>query len=371
VLALSALGALLAAAAPASAQSAFEAGVTHTEFSLDPWGDPLALERGKAILSTVGPLQNQHIMGFGAGNPEPSPGEYRWGRLDERVALIRETAGTPVITLCCAPDWMKGGRPGHTNWSRLEVAPRRRHFGDFAALAVAVAARYRDVRHFQVWNELKGFWDERRNRWDYEAYTDLYNTVYDALKAYDPTLAIGGPYAPMDSWSSARARPGGPARLRGPWGVIDRRSLDAVRYWLAHKHGAEFIAVDGHTSTNDGTYPGAAAGAGKFAAIDRWLRRRTSLPIWWSEFYAESRGRHGSPRRIRAALDAMRRTGAATALLWQPECRGAALPCLWSSTRRRDGGSPTAYLPILRDYRGSSSPVEPEAPDRLRSVPTG
>ena len=26
-----------------------------------------------------------------------------------------------MITLCCAPDWMKGGEPGFTNWSRLEV----------------------------------------------------------------------------------------------------------------------------------------------------------------------------------------------------------------------------------------------------------
>ena len=27
-----------------------------------------------------------------------------------------------MITLCCAPDWMKGGEPGFTNWSTLEVA---------------------------------------------------------------------------------------------------------------------------------------------------------------------------------------------------------------------------------------------------------
>ena len=28
-----------------------------------------------------------------------------------------------MITLCCAPDWMKGGEPGFTNWSTLEVGP--------------------------------------------------------------------------------------------------------------------------------------------------------------------------------------------------------------------------------------------------------
>ena len=41
-----------------------------------------------------------------------------------------------------------------------------------------------------MWNELKGFWNARLNRWDYEAYTAFYNTVYDALKAYDPTLHV-------------------------------------------------------------------------------------------------------------------------------------------------------------------------------------
>ena len=41
----------------------------------------------------------------------------------EHIVFIKvETGGTPVITLCCAPDWMKGGEPGFTNWSRLEVA---------------------------------------------------------------------------------------------------------------------------------------------------------------------------------------------------------------------------------------------------------
>ncbi|OLT10047.1 hypothetical protein BJF78_29420 [Pseudonocardia sp. CNS-139] len=63
------------------------------------------------------------------------------------------------MTLCCAPDWMKGGEPGETDWSRIEVAPDPAHYADFAALAVDVARRYPQVRHFVVWNELKGFFD--------------------------------------------------------------------------------------------------------------------------------------------------------------------------------------------------------------------
>ena len=59
-------------------------------------------------------------MGWGGGNPEPSPGKYDWGSLDVRVETMRRTGARMVITLCCAPDWMKGGEPGETDWSNLE-----------------------------------------------------------------------------------------------------------------------------------------------------------------------------------------------------------------------------------------------------------
>ena len=93
--------------------------------------------------------QNQHIMGWGGGNPEPSPGEYDWESLDRRVDLMRRTGARMVITLCCAPDWMKGGEPGETDWSNLEVAPLPEHYGDFAELCAKVAERYPDVEAFQ------------------------------------------------------------------------------------------------------------------------------------------------------------------------------------------------------------------------------
>ena len=73
--------------------------------------------------------QNQHIMGFGGGNPEPSPGEYDWTSLDRRVEMMRRTGARIVITLCCAPDWMKGGEPGETDWDNLAV--RESSVGEF------------------------------------------------------------------------------------------------------------------------------------------------------------------------------------------------------------------------------------------------
>jgi hypothetical protein len=351
---ISAALALVLAAWGSTARARFQVGVTHEHHTLDAGGDAAAIARATVILRSVGPLQNQSIMGWGAGNPEPSPGHYDWASLDRRMALIRATHGVPVITLCCAPDWMKGGRAGHTDWNRLAVAPSRRHFDEFARLAVAVARRYRSVRHYQVWNELKGFWNYKQNRWDYEGYTALYNQVYDSLKRVDRSLRIGGPYVPMDSLRSADAAGGKASDVSGPWGVIDQRALDAVTYWLAHKHGADFISIDGGTDTRDGYFPPPAQGAQKFAAVTRWLRARTTLPIWWSEFYAPKDATGAStPAAISDALVALRDSGASVALLWSSECQpGDALPCLWTSTFTPAGGRPTPYLQIIRAYRG-------------------
>jgi hypothetical protein len=260
-----------------------------------------------------------------------------------------------VITLCCAPDWMKGGRSGQTDWNQLAVAPSRRRFDDFARLAVAVAHRYPSVRHYQVWNELKGFWNDKQNRWDYEGYTALYNKVYDALKRLDPSLQIGGPYVPMDSLRSADTAGGKSSAVSGPWGVIDQRALDAVTYWLAHKHGAQFINIDGGTDTDDRYFPPPAEGAQKFADVTRWLRAHTAMPIWWSEFYAPQDASGAStPAAISDALVALRESGASVALLWSSECQpGDVLPCLWTSTFTSTGGRPTQYLQMIRAYRGS------------------
>jgi hypothetical protein len=60
-------------------------------------GDPAAVARARRLLRETATLQNQHVMGFGAGNPEP-PGRFDWSSLDARVALMRATGATPVIT---------------------------------------------------------------------------------------------------------------------------------------------------------------------------------------------------------------------------------------------------------------------------------
>jgi hypothetical protein len=325
-------------------------GVTHTQYTIGNWSDPAANASARAVLTGTATYQNQHIFGWGALNPEPSPGQFDWTSLDKRINLIRATGGTPVITLCCAPDWMKGGEPGETDWTKLEQAPTPDHYADYATLAVEVARRYPDVRRFQVWNELKGFWNKQLNRWDYEAYTDFYNVVYDALKSYDSTLAVGGPYVVVDLW--ARSSAGGhPSALTGDCGTVDQRSLDVLTYWLAHAHGADFIAVDASSRTrDDGTVTSSTVSAAVFGAITRWIRQRTTLPVWWSEFHVGRADAAGQPKLMAtatAALLGMVGAQASAAFVWQPEADPGTVEkrplALWTSTADAAGGEPLPY----------------------------
>lgn len=328
-------------------------GVTHTQYSIDPWGDERATARARAVLSATATYQNQHIFGWGALNPEPSPGRYDWSTLDRRMQLIRSTGGTPVITLCCAPDWMKGGRPGETDWRRLEEAPSPQHYGDFAALAAAVARRYRDVRYFQVWNELKGFWNNTLNRWDYEGYTRLYNAVYDAVKAVDPSLQIGGPYVVIDTWHDPAA--GGHASdLNGACGVVDQRGLTVLQYWLTHKRGAQFVSIDASSSPRDGGATDTATAVQTFEVLTRWVRQRTSLPIWWSEFHAGDVKPGRDQEHVAGAVASLLRmaaAGASVALIWQPQRETrrnvTSQPALWTSTEVSGGGQPLPYAAAI------------------------
>lgn len=343
---LVAVGAGLAMRREAASPS-FRLGVTHTQQDLNDWNPATAVNAGRRVLSTAASLQNQFIMGFGALNPEPAPGVFDWSSLDKRVQLIRKSGGTAVITLCCAPDWMKGGSDTSTDWSKIDLAPTPDHFQDFAALAALVARRYPDVRYYQVWSELRGFYSSATNDWDMEGYTTLYNVVYSALKAVNSGLQVGGPYVSMDNWSLAGAS--NPSTLRGEWGVVDQRSLDALSYWLKHALGADFVTVDGGISTKDtGLVTQAATATEIFTAVGKWIRQRTTLPLWWGEFYVGD-GSPASNRDIQStaaltvtAVLRMIDGGADAALLWSPEADSSGeFPGLWTSTATVSGGQST------------------------------
>jgi len=264
---------------------------------------------------------------------------------------------------------MKGGTPGQTNWNRLTAAPLPEHYADFASLSGVIAQRYPDVRHFLVWNEFKGFFDEENNRWDAEAYTDLYNEVYEAVKAVNPLNRIGGPYLDMASPPSGTTGQG--SSLRGPWGTVDQRALDAFDYWLAHKRGADFVVVDGHTT--DGGGPDEFAALEKLSAVGWWIRARTELPLWWVEWYVEPADSGWSVRQqtaVRAAaMIEMASSGVNAALYWNPRpVTRTAPPACGPRPNPRMAGSPSHSSVCSRTSADGSRPVPSWRRSRLPGV---
>ncbi|MEV4174328.1 xylan 1,4-beta-xylosidase [Nonomuraea sp. NPDC049709] len=309
-------------------------GFTHTGISANNITQEFEQDVAGSLARTP-MLQNQHIMGFGALNPEPYPGRYFWEDLDSRMNLMRLSKGTPIITLCCAPDWMKGGPEGPTEdsaWAEhLEDAPYPEHFDDFAKLSAAVASRYKDVKYFMVWNEFKGFWKDHSKPADFKGYTEMYNKVYDAVKAVRPDAEIGGPYIGFDSNRT------GDSELRGDWGVVNQNVLDAFNYWFENKKGADFIVVDGASVTDaHELLPDEFGALTKFSAVTEWLRKKTDMPVWWSEWYfvPEDGTKWAEPKRLAvqaASMMEFARSGAATALYWNPQAKEGACPaCLWA-----------------------------------------
>jgi Glycosyl hydrolases family 39 len=329
-------------------------GFTHTQFSADH-GSERAVAAVERILADQPLVQNQHIMGWGANNPEPEPGVYRFASLDDRINFIRKTGGVPVITLCCAPDWMKGGASGQTDWDRLTAAPLPEHYADFAALSAVIARRYPDVRYFIVWNEFKGFFDDESNRWDAQGYTDFYNQVYAAVKEANPRNQVGGPY--LDMTGPPADATGYGSALSGRWGRVDQRVIDAFDYWLQHKHGADFVVVDGHAKTQETekSEHSEFTSIEKFSAVSRWVRARTDLPQWWAEWYVEpiDSGWSGQQQMAvrTAAMMEMAKSGVHTALYWNPPPGDESCStCLWTDTATETGGRPLPFLTVLQSF---------------------
>ncbi|WP_026178149.1 GH39 family glycosyl hydrolase [Streptomyces hokutonensis] len=345
-------------------------GFTHTQYSADE-GSDTATERVEGLLEKSQLPQDQAIMGWGADNPEPVKGRYDFGALDRRIDFVRKSGGTPVITLCCSPDWMKGGKSGvdNTDWSQasLETAPQPDHYADFAALAATVAKRYPDVTHFIVWNEFKGFWNNAKQRWDYEGYTQLYNLVYKALKKVNPKIMVGGPYLVMDSVDPRDANASG--TFKGSWGAMDQRIIDAFDYWNKNKAGADFVVVDGSSYTNDDELlPNEFAATDKLTAVSEWVRQQThDLPLWWAEYYVEpadgNDDRKGWSETHRVAVQAagmiaMAKGGATSGFYWNPETEKGAncAGCLWTPTDSSDGGKQLPMYDLVSRFDAAFGP---------------
>jgi hypothetical protein len=316
-----------------SVVSKLEIGVTHTHAMWEN-GHPDAVARVKKRLEEAGIRhQNQHIMGWGANNPEPSPGVYSWSSLDRRLDLICSVANTiPVITFCTAPGWMK---TSGKDWN-MDDRVADEHVQDFANLCRAVALRYPDVEYFQVWNEFKGYWTKGGR--DVVRFTAMYNAVYDAVKAMRPEAKIGGPYLSMGGRNLS---------------ANDRQVID---YWRQHSRGADFFTFDGWL---EGWPPGGKTedwmmGRTRFFGdLVKEFQTMTELPVWISEFYG---GRSKNPQftavnHASCYYHALQ-SGARLALLWD----GVGLGQLFTRTQSVAGGQPTPHYSVVQAFNRHFGP---------------
>jgi len=339
----------VAPVAPAATPSGFAYGFDlSTEGPYNEW--PSSDQTATQTMRTfAGSFVDIPIMGWGVNVPEPAPGVYDFSNIAARIALVQSTGGVPIITLSAAPDWMKGGVPYVTNWNNLNVAPLPQHYADYATLCAAVAAAFPQVKYFVVWKEMQGFWDTTTNQYDAAGYTTMYNDTYNAIKAVRPDALVGGPYVSMHSKSTASAKSTMP---RGAWGVLSQADANVITYWLANKVGADFLAVDGRSYTNDvGLITDPVTSTAKYAAVDAWLQTQTTLPIAWMESHilpdpTQWTDQQQAAVRV-AALVEMQSSGAAAGMQWQPQQQTGWDEGLWTTTLLLGGGLPTYLGTVL------------------------
>lgn len=384
--------------------SQFVPGMTNSNTNLfDPWAgnNHAAVQRALGLIGQGLSFVNVHMMAWGAEDPWPDPAKTEpdnWASLDRKMQVALKTHTTPVLTLCEAPWWMKGRLNANGTTTLLssnddfsDIAYESRildnKMDDWLKLVQRVAERYMvapyNVRYFQVWNELKGYYNPATNNWDVSTsagdsrgpnakhgYTYMYNRVYTTLKevasenGIDPaTIKVGGPYATIDTLSSFAQSD--PSRFVQPYGVFDQRSLDAVTYWLKYKIGAEFITIDGSMSNDDNIVRADAfTAARKFADMVHWIRSldpaiypgATTLPIWWAEWYADpySQSASASDNALKSfAMIELLKAGGAVALAWDSAA-------LWTSTANSNGGQPLDWYfsyKAFKDYFGPGTTI--------------
>jgi hypothetical protein len=390
--------------------SQFSPGITLEDNSLDyPLGnnDPAAIDNVKSLMKQGIPYVNTPIMAWGVGDPWPDPSRPQptnWGDLDKRMQLIVQTGGIPVITLAEAPWWMKGQLQANgktrlitkaEEWSDVAYAARilDNKMNAWLLLVQRVAERYMappyNIRYFQVWNELKGYYNPITNTYDYtdspgnpdkpvatHGYTYMYNQVYNRLMQVAASLhvpassiKVGGPYVPVATWSSTSQS--NPSNITKAYGTYDQRPLDVITYWLQHKAGAGFITLDGANLNEDHiAVSDAFTAAEKFADMTRWIRSlnnqlypgAATLPVWWAEWYATPYTKTPDNALNNAiktyAMMKLLQAGGAVAFSWGGLGDGMSDRGLWTSTTP-GGGQP---LPWYYSYKAFTQYFPPGTP---------
>lgn len=404
--------------------SSYEPGVTFMQNTFKTVGTPYPTQvaKMKTLMADGVKFLNQHIMGFGTVSPwvDPSsPLPDNWGSLDTRINHMRDMkAQNPnvelVLTLCCAPKWMRPPPWDQQDFgtdangeSYLDKAPiydpQDSNGGmheKYAILAAEAAKRYPDVKYFVVWNEMKGMYDGNfqwtnpvtgqsgTGSMNYDRYIDLYNRIWDKIKAVRPDAKVGGLYYVVEGSGSGPAGDNFPGITPSFANAnpISPRQLATLDQWLIRKHGADFISVD----------KGIYMGSGKdlypyteqqrmtlihwFGDVVKQIKNRPVYngqplykgePIWYSEDYVRADGMTPAPtygnytpppldggimQYETAALASMLfyelKAGTGVSLRWAPEeeRQSDINQYLFTSTQLSGGGQPNDNYSVYKAY---------------------
>jgi hypothetical protein len=131
---------------------------------------------------------------------EPTQGQRNWSQMDSAVNHYVAQGWEITVDILGSPSWINGGQ------AMAEKGPYFADPAQYTAWANAVAAfardavlRYKDrIHRWEIWNEQdnEGFWTPvpPSGKVSVDDYVELYEAVYAAIKAADPTakVAMGG-----------------------------------------------------------------------------------------------------------------------------------------------------------------------------------
>ena len=183
--------------ASAAPSNSLGVGFTHTQFSAvdgSPAGHAARRRRPRGASRC---RRRSTSWGSGAGNPEPSPGRYDFASLDRRMDFIRahrRHAGDHPVLRAGLDEGRRRGQ------HRLEPARGGAPSPSTTRTSPTWPPRSPPLPRrppLPGVERVQGLLERRTRTWDGEAYTELYNLVYDALKKVDPDIQVGGPYLEM------------------------------------------------------------------------------------------------------------------------------------------------------------------------------
>lgn len=152
---------------------------------------------------------------------EATEGAPDWDPTDRIIDAATERGLQFIGVLDYTPDWAHTGHAGEDHYPPDDPA-------DYAAFCTAAVERYSDRVHvWEIWNEPNGggFWQPAA---DPDAYTELLQAAYTAIKAADPTATVltGGTAPAADGGSDVSPN----EFLKGIYDAGGKDYFDAVAH---------------------------------------------------------------------------------------------------------------------------------------------